>query len=266
MSKKILFIAQPVYDGRLMGATFISEMTFLMTGSPELEAPPFVDLLLGHSHVDRARNILVNRFLNIRTGDGKPATHILFIDGDIDFKAEHVTMLLERNLPIVSGLYAKKEPGKPQWVVNLHEPEAVPDETGLCEAKYVGTGFVLIAREVFEEMIVADENRQAENKALLQKVDSLLDACESEHLREILSRDTIKYTDDSDQQRGTCYAFFDAGVRDDRFLSEDWMFCRNWLALGGKIYADCRFHVGHTGLANYPLEQPERKPEFGSGV
>lgn len=222
MTPKRLYVAMPAYDGRLMASTFQSLMLFLMQGSPLLSQPPFIDIMPGESHVNRVRNRLAKRFLNT------DCTHMLFIDSDIAFSANHITALLKRDLPIIGGMYSKKDIGEPQWVVNAIEGIEKPDEDGLIEVKYVGSGFMLIAREVFETLI---------------------------HSYPIPF--DIFYDDDSDQKMGRCCNFFHAGVWPEttRWLSEDWWFCESARAAGFKIHADTKCTLAHVGIANYPIGQ-----------
>lgn len=147
---------------------------------------------------------------------------MLFIDSDIVFTPENIDSLLARDVDIVGGLYPKKEIGNPQWVINTIEGQNRSDETGLLEVKFTGTGFMLISRKVFDDLIQAH-------------------------------RSEIEYDDDSASNLGVMWNLFHAGVRKRRFLTEDWWFCDLWRDLGGKIYADTRVQLGHTGIVDYPV-------------
>lgn len=241
---KKLYIAIPSYDGRLFAQFFISLMQFLMTGSPALSAPPYINILTGESHINRARNRIVKGFLET------DATHLLFIDSDISFKPEDITRLLSHDLPIVGGLYPKKEVGEPQWVVNALEEGSEADADGLQEVKYVGTGFMLIARSVFELMI---------HENTLVRYPSIHDPTEVTMMKTC----HIAYEDDSSARLGTIWNFFHAGIVGNRFLSEDWYFCHEWKRMGGKIYADTKVQLGHTGTVTFPVTF---KQELGSGL
>ena len=48
------------------------------------------------------------------------------------------------------------------------------------------------------------------------------------------------------------YAFFDTMIDNDRYLSEDYAFCRLWQNIGGKIYADISSGLTHYG--NYSFK------------
>lgn len=220
MEKKKLFIGIPAYDGKISIGAAVSLSQLLVGHSPALGGNAIhVVMLPGESHVNRARNRLVKLFLNT------DCTHLLFVDSDISFSPQNIDALLARDCPIVAGLYAKKELGEPQWVVNQLPGTTEPDETGLIEVMFAGTGFMLIARTVFEKFI-----------------------------QEL--RDEIEYDDDSSHGLGVMWNFFHCGVRKRRFLTEDWWFCDVWKDFGGQIFADTRVQLGHTGTINYPVRAP----------
>jgi hypothetical protein len=213
---KKLFIAIPAYDGKISITTAVSLSRMLTGKSPAIgDNPIHVVMLPGESHVNRARNKLAKMFLKT------DCTHMLFVDSDIVFTAAHIDALLEHDVDIVGGLYPKKEVGVPQWVVNPLEGQDKPNAAGLIEVLYAGTGFMMIARGVFDRMIAGF--------------------------------DDIEYQDDSTGKLGTMHNFFHAGIRDGRWLSEDWWFCQVWRDLGGKIFADARVQLGHTGSIDYPV-------------
>lgn len=228
---KKLFIAIPAYDGKVTTTCAASFLELMIASvSPESIGKMGIEqvrfrFLCGESHVNRARNRLCKYFLD------SDSTHLLFIDSDIIFKAQDIVQICGRNLPIVGGLYPKKEVGNPQWVINLIEPTAIPDETGLAEVKFVGTGFMLIERSVLETMIKEWPD--------------------------------IEYQDDSNQKLGIMWNFFHSDIDENkRWLSEDWWFCKMWRKLEGKIYADCRITLGHTGNIDFPVKGDSGKIEF----
>ena len=83
-----------------------------------------------NSLVSVARNQLAADFLE------SDCTHLLFIDSDIGFKAEHVAQLLARDCDLIGGLYPYKKPGPPEYVSNALS-ESPPETDGLQELKYV---------------------------------------------------------------------------------------------------------------------------------
>jgi len=96
-------------------------------------------------------------------------------------------------------------------------------ENNLTKVKHLATGFMMIQRNV---------------------IDNLCKAFPS-----------TKYTDDvsflKPEENKYAYALFDCGVEDDHYYSEDWMFCHRWTKLGGSVYIDVTINLTHTGIEDY---------------
>lgn len=152
------------------------------------------------------------------------ATHILFLDADIvDIQcSQHIERMLSHDVDIVGGLYCKKtdSPG-PIWVCNALDHRPPEDERGLLPLRHIGTGFLLIKREVFEKMIEEDGDR-------------------------------IGYLEDETNR--PMWDFFDMPRVDGRKLSEDWHFCNEARRLGYTVYGDTKVLLRHAGGAVYPLK------------
>jgi hypothetical protein len=169
-----------------------------------------------------ARNAAAADFLK---GD---CTHLMFIDVDIldPRVAEHIARLLSHNEAIVGGLYPKKDEKKLTWVCNALEDRPPEDDRGLLPLRHIGTGFMMVKREVFEKMI------------------------------EVLGQDIAYLEYETDRPM---WDFFDMPRVDGRKISEDWHFCNVARALGFKIYGDTRILLMHIGTAIFPLRhQAER--------
>ena len=68
----------------------------------------------------------------------------------------------------------------------------------------------------------------------------------------------LKYTSDQiiNNERfssDNCYAFFDCIIdeKSNRYLSEDYAFCRLWQKIGGKIFADVVSPLSHYGTYQF---------------
>lgn len=102
--------------------------------------------------VDNARNHLVEEFLKEPTN-----THLLFIDADTIPPQDALYRLLAHDLPVVSGITpiiemtALREPYR-KWNAVDQDDKHVEPNTGLIEVKGVGASFILIRREVFEQL------------------------------------------------------------------------------------------------------------------
>ena len=198
-------------------------------------------LLHGDALITRARNSVVAEFLKDRS-----ATHLLFIDADIGFRPAQVFRLLEAGREMAAAVYPVKaldwervgrsvragEADPPEgaldYVVEFVDAEGRPSrhpvdpENGFARARYAGTGFLLVARAVFERMAAAHPG--------------------------------IKYrrshaTADADVDPGLLHAFFDCRIDPDSgvYLSEDFTFCQRWIEMGGEIWVDLRSRLDHVG-------------------
>jgi hypothetical protein len=212
-----VFVALPCYGG--IDPFFARSLVSL------IHSPPCHILLgdnIGDSLVSRARNALVDQFLET------DATHLLFIDTDLIFSPDHVARLISHDLPVVAGLYPKKQ-DELAWVANTHPDCKEPDANGLQRVRYIGTGFLLIARSVFEHLRAAD----------------LLESYHADH-----------DPDDAPDR----YDWFPVGPRLDtaigrlRYLSEDWYFCQLCAEAGIEVMADTHVVLKHVGTAIYPRQ------------
>ena len=171
------------------------------------------------SLISRARNASAAEFLS---GD---YTHLLFIDADISFEPTDVDKLLEADKDVVCSPYPKKyikyesaKSGK-ELVDFAVSGKFAKISDNLYEIESVATGFLLIKRNVFQQMI--------------------------------LKYPKIEYINDIDGygQGRKMWNFFNVGVNplNKNYDSEDWGFCTAWRNIGGKVYARSDISLGHWG-------------------
>lgn len=96
-------------------------------------------------------------------------------------------------------------------------------EENLAKVKHTATGFLMIQRNVFENMFKAFPS--------------------------------TKYIDDvhflQPHENEFAYALFDCGVEEGHYYSEDWLFCHRWQKMGGDIYIDVSINLNHTGPEDF---------------
>ena len=191
--------------------------------------------------VERARNVLTANFL------ATDCTHLLFIDSDIAFSPRDVARIVSHDEEVVGGIYPLKTMDREvQWCGNQlgMAPDAAAVEggpgtmpgavrpDGLQEVGCIGTGFLCIARSVFEKMMEMDGGK-------------------------------IRYEQDWPPHRQE-FAFWRQTVREvngrRRFLTEDWNFCYRWRELGGTVFADTQVVLRHAGRAVWPLDLQQGNP------
>jgi hypothetical protein len=199
-----------------------------MLYAQKIGLPVSFDQMTNESLIPRGRNHLVAKFL-----ENKTTTHLMFIDSDIGFEPEYIFKLLLYDKDIVGGLYPKKSLPI-DFVVNI-SPEQVSNEAdakgqiktvnGLVPITRLGTGFMMIKREVFNKMIAAYPHTKFINNVGLDP-----------------------------KFNPFCYALFDCSISPDthEYLSEDWEFCARYRAIGGEIFADPSIRLNHNGTFTFP--------------
>lgn len=168
------------------------------------EAPYISDIAL-------ARMKLFGQF--IRTD----ATHMLWIDDDMQWRASDVVRLFtyNRDFVAVAGPRKVMPPSFAVRVVNeagqpvLLKQEA---ETGLFEVSHVGMAFTLITKSCAERVARAYPELECSG-------------------------------DDGRVE----FAIFNSMVVRRRYMSEDFAFCERWRQVGGKVYVDPNISLGHVG-------------------
>ncbi len=192
----------------------------------------------GDALVTRARALLVARFL-----DNPDATHLLFVDGDIGFDAAQFERLFALDQDFAGAMYPAKRIDWPQLVRRIAEGEPAPTaglqyvgalctgdalrmQSGFATARYAGTGFMLLKRQVLERLIAAHPE---------------------------LAFSGIHGTPEFDVDTKNRFALFDPMIDPETgmYLSEDFAFCRRWRALGGEIWLDLRSALTHGGTADF---------------
>ena len=208
---KIHFMT-PCYGGQITEVCFSSYLQWtILALQNNLNFQ--IDTLSNESNVNRARNSCAAKFLS---GD---ATHLMFVDADIQFRAEDIVKLVAHDKDIVGGIYPQKTL-PPKMVVNTLDNAKT--EGDLVEVGTLGTGFMLIKRTVFEQIIQAGATPYGDDIGL------------------------------SDVENNNQYDFFNCTIDSNgRYLTEDWSFCRKWRELGGAIWADTTVALAHVGYYRF---------------
>jgi hypothetical protein len=204
-------ICMPCYGGMLTESTFMSFVKWGNTAR-QLGIDWTMETMTNESLITRARNTLTAKFLL-----NNDSTHLMFIDADIGWEPWHLLVMLNADKDVIGGLYPMKSlPIK--WCVNGFDGAKTSDDGNLQEVSKTGTGFLLIKRHVFEKL-----NKHPH--VIPFKNDIGLDPALDAHMK----------------------TYFDTGVRENRYYSEDWAFCENWRDLGGEVWVDKRVLLKHTG-------------------
>lgn len=249
LRKTKIFLACPMYGGNCSGL-FMKSCLDLQSLCIKYGVDIKFSFLFNESLITRGRNYLVDEFL--RTD----FTHLMFVDSDIHFNPEHILSLIALDKDVAGAPYPKKSVkwasvwraakrliGDPTFVeknFNPAELELVAGDyvfnpvpgtmkfnvTQPLEAMEIGTGFMMVKREVFDKF-------KAEYPHLSYKPD---------HTGQE-NFDGSRYI----------HAYFDTVIDPDthRYLSEDYMFCQYWRAIGGSVWLCPWMELGHIGTYEF---------------
>jgi hypothetical protein len=213
----------PCYGGQILEGCFSSYLRFSILAT-KYNISFSVDTLINESLVSRARNSLVAKFLA-----NPKATHLMFVDADITFTPDDILRLVLHNKDVVCGAYPMKTiPIK--YVLNIDENGIHEDP--LYEVKTAGTGFMMIKREVIEDMI--------------------------EKMPELKYKDSVGL---GEQYEPFMYALFDTMIDEHQhYLSEDWTFCKRVREVCHKrIWVDANIKLDHNGYYKFQGDVDEIK-------
>jgi len=244
LRQKHIFIATPCYGGQIGEPFFRSMLKFTLLCN-KYDIPYTVSTLANESLITRGRNTLTSFFM-----ENELATHLFFIDADIEFQPEDILRAVAYDKPIVVGAYPKKainwdsiihaarsdqkedantiEGHSSNYVVNF---DFLKDDKGnrthqvqiidnLVLLKDAGTGFMCIKKETVQQLFDAHPE--------------------------------LKYVNDinvDQKYEPFMYALFDTMIDPEsrRYLSEDYTFCRLWQEQGGQVFLDPRTALNHVG-------------------
>jgi hypothetical protein len=226
-----LYIATPAFACRLTNG-YVQSILQLQLRCSELGIPVCFDILGNESLVQRARNVLCERFRQ------SSSTYLLFIDADIRFNPETVFRLLKFNKPIVGSCYPKKflNWGLIEAKMKAKDPEPMHQYgldfninivgkqaeviEGFVKCLDIATGFLLITRDAIEKVAKAFPELRCKND--IQNENMKLDFYD---------------------------AVFDCAIDEEskRYLSEDYAFCRRAQKVGLEIWVDVVSPLSHTG-------------------
>lgn len=181
-----------------------------------------IDPIYFESLIPRARNAAASRFL-----DSKNATHLIFIDTDINFNPSDIIKLIEADKPVIGGVYPKKyfKDSSSKYPVDftINGVVSKTSEPYIYEAEYIPTGFMCIKKEV---------------------------------LTNLISKKDLEYKNDIDGYNTSTnkfYNFFPCTIdpKTQFYLSEDYGFCNLCKEIDTKIYVYTDITLRHIGLQKY---------------
>lgn len=261
LRKKKLFVATPMYGGMAHGM-YLKSCLDLQAICSQYGIETRFSFIFNESLITRARNYLVDEFLR-----AEGFTHMLFIDADIHFDPRDVVALLALDKDVIGGPYPKKSIkwGAIKDALNKHPDLPVGEMEKLAgdfvfnpvpgtekfsvaepvEVLEIGTGFMMVKREVFDRFKEAypefsyrpDHVGQA-NFDGSRYIHAYFDT--------VIDRKRSVTVDGVERTMGGS----------DRYLSEDYMFCQWWRNIGGNIWLCPWMKTHHVGTYAFTGDMP----------
>ena len=247
LKTKSIFVATPMYGGMnhgLYAKACLDLQALCMAYGIQVK----FSFLFNESLITRARNYLVDEFIH-----RSDCTHLLFLDSDIHFSPQDVIALLALDKDVIGGPYPKKaikwrsvkkalqknpdldaqllEKVTGDYVFNPVKGTAQFTVTEPLDVLQIGTGFMMVKREVFDKY--AEEFPHLHYKP--------------DHIGQA-NFDGSRYI----------HAFFDTVIdpKSHRYLSEDYMFCQNAREIGFKVWLCPWMKTTHVGTYGFQGDLP----------
>jgi len=227
-----ILIASPSYDGAVRKEYMRSVMA--LTADLQRQGIAWELCLETGTQLHVLRSVMASKAWLDET-----ISHLLFIDTDMGFDATAIRRLIGADRAVIGCAYpyrslplqAKVPAGLPSLRALVsalvpysvgHRPglRALQVTEGICEVQSIGTGLLLIRRDVLETLVEQGQVRRFRNHFPYSQW----------------------YTGD------TYHGFFEHLVESDAYLGEDVSFCRRWVnGCGGQIHAVVDQEILHVG-------------------
>lgn len=282
-----LFVATPMYGGQNNGM-YMKACLDLQGMCMQYGVEVRFSFLFNESLITRARNYLVDEFL--RSG----YTHLLFIDSDIHFDPQDVLALIGLDKDVIGGPYPKKSinwknisqamlknptisPGELDALTGDYVFNPVPGTkqfkvTEPLEVMEIGTGYMMVKREVFDKFKEAyptltykpDHVGQANfdgSRYIHAYFDTVIDRGDSfDRWHEVVE----KAANGEDVSTMAKELLEKEKIASHRYLSEDYMFCQYWRKIGGSIWLCPWMKTQHIGTYAFTGNMPKIAEHTGN--
>ena len=229
-----MMVATPMYGGMCTG-NYVAGLLGTINKMKSVGVPVYWAQITNESLITRARNELARLFLE------KGMDYLMFIDADISFDGTAVAQLMAADRDITCGIYPKKEVDWKQvgkaaklgkdnlqdyggaFVFNMTGQVQESDTDGVIEVRHGGTGFMLIKRQVFLDL-----------------------------MPHVPTYRVSTHRENGEYIKPLTHEFFATSIDETgALLSEDYHFCDLWRKHGGKIYANPFIKLEHVGTYVY---------------
>ena len=168
---------------------------------------------IGNSDIAGSRGALFAAFVR------SECDTLVFVDDDVFWQPGALMQLIDYPVDVVGGIYPKKKDEvEYPFKIELKNEYPTDPQTGLVEVLGLPGGFLKISRNCAEKMIKA------------------------------YPRQTLR----GQTEHSQFWPIFDPYElpNGDR-LSEDFSFCQRWIDIGGKVWANFEFELGHIGYKTF---------------
>lgn len=209
MTDQHVYISIPCYTGRIDVSTMACLLDEIFLLNSEGIKVTLADER-GNSMIAHSRNMIAAKFM------ASEATDLFFLDDDVIWEHGSMLRLLRHNVDIVAGIYPKRSDPLDFHCRYMDKAElrGDPEFPNLLEVQGVPAGFMRITRKAIEQMVLKFPEKRFAN-ALAPK--------------------------------GFAWALFDNIHEGDLYFGEDYSFCRRFRQIGGRVWADPEFSMGHIG-------------------
>jgi len=138
---------------------------------------------------------------------------LFFIDSDTEWEPEWFFNLLDRPEPIVGGALIKKTDKEGYTVKLVDKKLKYSEDKKILEVDGVGTGFMKVSKFAFDKLWETSD----------------------------------EYTSEGEKHR----MVFDIKVENGDLISEDYVLCNKWKALGYKVWLDPTITCNHIGIKKF---------------
>ena len=191
--------------------------------------------LYNTSLITKARNTLASKFM-----EETDFKYMIFIDSDIGWKSKDLIKLINYDKDIIGATYPKKtldwqeiqkaiinnQVDNPRDLIEKTSHYTIWDKkknimsNGLMQVERLGTGFMMIKRDLLEKMEIHYPN-------LMYKME--------------------KEKGQINEKRKKGYGFFDSRLINKEHISEDYSFCEYVKDTKTKIYINPKIELSHNG-------------------
>lgn len=205
--KKIL-LAIPAYTGHVHYAT-IGALNLAYSEAAQQGWDIALSLRTTDSIITRCRNVMLADFVR------SDCTDMLFLDADVSFGPGVFTRLMSHQVDLVAGIYRVRADPERYPVRPLKDfLQYDASGSGLMEVEAVPTGCLRISRAAAEALTKAHAGAWYED----------------------ITAPGMRIVN-----------VFDFELVNHEYWSEDFVFCKRWAALGGKVWIDPDLELSHCG-------------------